>query len=177
MACQPRASRGQEPCLCFDSKNLVLCMSTGVSTCAADWLTFGVGETVSKPCSPVLGLAGWGFLSAIHSSQAVTLAVAIHFRVLRYLYSLSNWSHSQKVIRKAFLLRSHGAFSFLACLVFFLDISLSLQIFCLGTVNWTLTDRGSFLERSMVVMICMWFQVSESCSETAQGGELEDLEF
>lgn len=55
--------------LVFDSKNLVLCMSIGVSTCAADWLTFGVGGIVSKPCSPVLGLAGWGFPSAIHSSK------------------------------------------------------------------------------------------------------------
>lgn len=65
----PSASLRSGTRLVFDSKNLVLCMSTGVSTCAADWLTFGVGETVSKPCSPVLGLAGWGFPSAIHSSK------------------------------------------------------------------------------------------------------------
>ena len=45
--------------LVFDSKNMVLSMSTGVSACANDWLTFGVGRMVSKPCSPVLGLAGW----------------------------------------------------------------------------------------------------------------------
>lgn len=53
----------------FDSKNLGLCTSVGVSTCAADWLTFGVGKWSLNPVPQCwVWLAGAARLSSTLSS-------------------------------------------------------------------------------------------------------------
>lgn len=126
----------------FNTKKLLLLCLLGVSTCAADWLKFGVGEWSLDPVPQ--SWFGWLGLPICHSfSQAVILAGTIHLLVLHYLYSLSNWSHSQKVIRKAFLTEEPWRFFNPLC---FLPCFFSPNIFTLGTdVNGTLKNLESFL--------------------------------
>lgn len=102
---------GQEPCLCLTPRTwCYLCLLGSQPVLMTGW-HLGLGEW-----SLNLAPQSWVWLAGLPVRhplfQAVTLAVAVHLRVLHYLYSLSNRSNSQKVIRKAFPIEDSWSFLF-----------------------------------------------------------------
>lgn len=162
---------GQEPCLCLTPRTwCYVCLLGFQPVLLAGW-HLGLGEW-----SLNLAPQSWVWLAGASRLTSTLLSCDLGSSSSLTCASLPVLSFQPVTLpegnKKSF---PYWGFMELSLSFVFSYISLSPQIFSLGTnVNWTLTDHGSFLERSMV-MICMWLQVSESCSERAQGWELEDL--